>query len=147
MRTITRSTEELAPRLRMTVMRLARRMRQQDLEANGVTITQLSALASIHHEEPIALGDLALAERVQPPTMTRIVAKLEEQGFVRRRIDLSDRRVVRVSTTAAGRRLLDDSRRRRTAYLAARIAQLDDAERAALAAAVDVIEKLLEDPS
>lgn len=134
---------DLASELRLAVTRLARRLRQEGAE--GITPSQLSALASIEHHGPITLGDLAAHERVQPPTMTRIVAALADQGLVAREVDPDDRRVARVRVTAAGRRLLARSRRRKAAYLASRLRRLDDDERLLLARAVPILERLLEE--
>lgn len=134
---------DLASELRLAVTRLARRLRQEGAE--GITPSQLSALASIEHHGPITLGDLATHERVQPPTMTRIVAALADQGLVAREVDPDDRRVARVRVTSAGRRLLARSRRRKAAYLASRLRRLDDDERLLLARAVPILERLLEE--
>lgn len=124
-------------------MRLARRLRQQS--AGGLTPTQLSALATVERAGPVTLGDLALAERVQPPTITRVVAKLDEQGLVTRQTDPFDRRSALVATTAEGRRTLQQNRRRRDAYLARRLAVLTPDERARLERALPVIERLIGD--
>ena len=129
--------------LRLGVMRLARRLRQQ---ADGeVTPSLLSALASVERLGPVTLGDLAAAERVQPPTMTRLVGRLEELGFVDRRADDRDRRVARVALTDAGRSYIADSRRRKDAYLARRLERLPAEEREALLRAVPVLERLAGD--
>lgn len=135
---------DLAEHLRLSVTRLARRMRQQ----GGVDAspTQLSALASIERNGPITLGDLAAAERVQPPTITGAVGRLEHQGLVVRRPDRADKRVVRVVITAAGRRLLARNRSIRTAFLARRLDTLDASERATLADAAVLLERLLDEP-
>ena len=133
---------DLAARLRLAVTRLARRLRQQ---AEGeVTPSQLSALSSVDRLGPVTLGDLAAVERVQPPSMTRIVAGLEEAGLVVRKIDERDRRVARVETTVAGQRFLERSRGRKTAYLAARVRTLSAEDRAVLARAAILLEQLLE---
>src|SRR5438105_690835 len=91
---------DLAPRLRLAVVRLARLLRKTSQEQ--ATASQLSALVAVERAGPITLGDLAAQERVQPPTMTRIVVALEEQGLLVREIDPEDRRVARVSITAPG---------------------------------------------
>src|SRR5438067_12975819 len=126
---------ELASRLCLSVTRLARRLRQHAGAEAEVTPSQLAALSSVERLGPITLGDLAAVERVQPPTMTRIVAGLEEAGLVSRAIDDSDRRVARVRTTVAGQRFLDRSRSRKNAFLAARIRTLAAEDRAVLARA------------
>ena len=135
---------ELAARLRLSVMRLARRLRQQGDE--DATASQLSALASLVWRGPLTLGELSAAERVKPPTMTRIVASLEDLGLVTRTVDPADRRVARVAVSPAGERFVERSRHRKDAYLAARLGVLGTDDRAALAAAVDAIEHLLEEP-
>jgi DNA-binding MarR family transcriptional regulator len=133
---------ELASRLRLAVMRLARRLRQQ---ADGdVTPSQISALSSVDRLGPLTLGELSAVERVQPPTMTRIVAGLEEQGLASREVDPNDRRVARVSLTVAGRRLLEQSRTRKNAFLASRIRTLPTEDREVLARAAALLERFLE---
>ena len=135
---------ELIVRLRLAVGRMARRLRQQ---AEGeITASQFSALASINRLGPITLGKLASVERLRPPTVTRIAAALEEAGLVVRRPDLEDRRVARVESTPLGRELLERSRTRKDAYLAGRLATLPPADLAALARAVAVLERLLDEP-
>lgn len=142
-RTTTLSEAELASRLRLAVTRLGRRLRGQ--LTGEVTASQLAALASVGRLGPITLGELSAVERVKPPTMTRIVAALEELGLVSRTIDPADRRVARVSTTAEGAAFIERSRRTKDAYLAARIRRLDPEDRAALERATAVLERLLED--
>src|SRR5438270_12585541 len=115
---------ELASRLRLSVTRLARRLRQQAGAEAEVTPSQLAALSSVDRLGPITLGDLAAVERVQPPTMTRIVAGLEEAGYVSRHIDEKDRRVARVQTTVAGRKFLERTRNRKDLYLSSRVRTL-----------------------
>lgn len=142
-RTRTAVDRELVVRLRLAVLRLARRLRQHGGEE--VTHSQFSALSSVHRLGPLTLGALAAVERVRPPSMTRIVASLEEAGLVTRRPDPVDRRVARVETTVAGRALLARSRTRKDAYLARRLATLDPADLAALGRAADILERLLEE--
>src|SRR5919201_1633324 len=96
----TTSETELASRLRITVARLARRLRYQG-EA-GASPSQLSALATLERHQQMTLGERAAAERVQPPTMTRIVAALDDAGLVTRTVDTADRRVARVALSPAG---------------------------------------------
>ena len=134
-------TDDLAPALRMAVMRLARRLRLEDTAA-GATLSQLSALAVIEKFGPIGIGDLAVRERVQPPTMTRMVTKLEVLGLIGRTGDPKDGRIVRVAITNAGGKALADSRRRRTAFLAANVVTLSDSDRRALIRALPILERL-----
>jgi DNA-binding MarR family transcriptional regulator len=134
---------DLAPRLRLVVARLARRLRQQ---AEGeITQSQVSALATLDNHGPLTLKDLAAHERVRPPTMTRVVDALEELGLVTRTVDDQDRRVVRAALTADGRRLIERNRRLRNEWLRAAMRGLDEHERATLEAAVPVLERLLEE--
>ncbi len=134
---------DLVASLRLAVGRLARRLRQQT--EGEVTASQLSALTSINRLGPVTLGRLATVERLRPPTVTRIVAALEEGGLVLRRPDPGDRRVARVEVTQPGRDLLQRSRTRKDAYLAGRLATLDPDQLAVLRHATVVLERLLEE--
>ena len=138
------SEAELASRLRLSVTRLARRLRQHASAEAEVSPSQLATLASVERLGPITLGDLAAVERVQPPTMTRIVTALEDAGLVSRHVDEHDRRIARMQTTVAGRKFLERSRGRKDAYLSARIRTLDSDDRAVLARAAVILEQLLE---
>jgi DNA-binding MarR family transcriptional regulator len=134
---------EVAARLRLSSTRLARQLRQK--ADAGLTPSQLSALAVICHHQPLTLGELAELERVAPPSVTKIVAKLENEGFVSRTPGPSDRRVAYVSTTPAGEALIVESRRRKTAWLTARIQELTAEQQARLAAALDVLDEITTD--
>lgn len=131
---------DLAPRLRLTIARLARRLRQD--AAPGLTPSQAAALASIERIGPCTLGDLARAERVRPPSITAVVGKLEEAGLAGRVTDPDDRRVTRVQCTAAGYEALDDIRRRKDEALERLLGALGAREQARLAAAVPILERL-----
>jgi len=133
---------DLAARFRQALMPLVRQLRTNVEE--GMTPGLMSALATVARQGPIALGDLAAAERVSPPMATKTAAALEERGLVERHPCADDKRVVRLELSAAGRELLDRSHARRNTWLAERFAALPDAERAALAAAVTVFEHLNE---
>ena len=135
-------TAELAARLRLAVTRLARRLRQE-AEA-GITPSMLSALSSAERQGPVTMRDLCAAEQVQPPTMTRIVAALAGAGLVVREADAVDGRVAWVKVTPAGRRLLERSRRRKEAFLARALRDLDPRELAALEGAAVVLERFTE---
>lgn len=139
----TETDPELAARLRLAVMRLSRRLRQQ--VAGGVTSGQVSALATIERRGAPTLGELATSEKVRPPSMTRIVVGLEEAGLVLRRVDDGDRRVARVMLTAEGRRVLQRSRSLRTAFLARRLRRLSTADREALGELIGLLEFLVEE--
>lgn len=133
----------LPARLRLVVTRLARRLRQHG--ETSASPTQLAALATVERDGPLTLGALAAMERVQPPTITAAVGRLEQRGLVRRRTDPGDRRVARVEITPEGRRLLEQSRSRKTAYLERRLAALSADERAALQRAAEILERILEE--
>jgi DNA-binding MarR family transcriptional regulator len=137
-----RITPEVPERLRHSVTRLARLLRQQD--ESGLSATLISTLASIRNVGPLTLGELAAHEQVTPPTMTKVVEKLETLGYVTRSTDPHDRRVSRVAVTAAGRRHLDTTRERRTAWLAGRLERLDPEQLTRLAAAIEALETLIE---
>jgi DNA-binding MarR family transcriptional regulator len=137
------SQAELAARLRLVVMRLARRLRQQAPEA--LSPSQLSVLSTLESHGPLTPTELAAAERVKPPTITRVAAILEEAGLVRRKSDPGDRRSSRVELTARGRELIERDRRRKTAYLAKQIAKLSEEEVRALNRAVELIERMVEE--
>ena len=133
-----------AERLRHGVNRLARLMRQQDEGDLGATST--AALASVRKRGQVTLGELASLEQVSPPTMTKVVEKLEARNFVTRRVDPDDRRVARVSITASGTRYLNRSRARRTTWLAARLAELHPDQVAQLADTIDLLEAIIGEP-
>ena len=138
------STGELSPRLRMVTVRLYRLFRQQADPETNLSQNLISALATVSRCGPITLGRLAELERVQPPSMTRIVAKLEERGLVVREIDAADRRIARVQVTPEAASVLSELRSRRTEFLAARLAELTPEELAALEAALPALERLAE---
>ncbi len=131
---------EVAARLRVAVTRLHRRLRQQS--AGGLTPSQASALTSIGQLGSPTLGELAARESVQPPSMTRIVAALEDTGNVSRLPDPEDRRVARVTLTSKGHAVLRRSRSRKNAYLAAQLQRLAPEDREALAALTVLLERL-----
>jgi DNA-binding MarR family transcriptional regulator len=133
----------LPSQLRLGVMRLARRLRQESV--GDITQSQLSALSIVDRRGPLSLGELADIERVAPPSMTRIAARLEERGWVVRTVDSSDRRVARLAVTDAGRALLKETRTRRDAYLAIRLRGLSAEEREILLRALPVLERLAGD--
>ncbi len=130
-------------RLRLAVLRLARRLRQQ--AQTGITPSQLSALATLERTGPLPLGELAAVEQIGASTLTRIVACLQEQGLLDRTTDAADRRVNRVGVTPKGRRLLTRARSRSDVALAERLAALHPDDTAALLRAVPVLERLVGD--
>ena len=140
----TRSDAGLATALRISVSRLARRLRVER-QAEGLASlsdTQLAALAVLESHAAMTPGELADHEKVQPPSMTRVIAVLEERHLVMRAPHLTDRRQVMLTVTEAGRTLVLQARRRRDAWLAKRLKELSPEERAVLRAAAPVLEKL-----
>jgi DNA-binding MarR family transcriptional regulator len=132
---------DIAARLRLSATRLARRLRQES--GAGLSPSQQSALAVIANHGPLTLGALAEHERVAPPSITKVVSKLESDGLVTRAPDPTDRRVCRVAISPTGEALLEESRRRKTAWLTARISQLDADGQRRLADALDVLDELI----
>ncbi len=132
--------QELASRLRLAVARLHRRLRQS--ADSGLTISQLSTLATIEQDGPMTLGALARVEQIQPPTVTALTAKLEAAGLVTRTIDPEDRRIHRVAVTPVGAKLLAQHRSRKNAFLDRRLRELSDADRTVLARAAAIMERL-----
>jgi DNA-binding MarR family transcriptional regulator len=126
--------------LRLLATRLARQLRQQ--ADTGLSPSQLSALSTINAQGPLTLGALADLERVAPPSVTKVVTKLEAAGLVVRQADERDRRVVRVASTPAGDELLAEVRQRKDAWLAARLAEMSADERRQIAGALEVLEGL-----
>ena len=136
---------ELAARLRMTLGRLNRRVRQHG--PHSLTSSQASTLASLETLGPVRLGDLAAHEGVTAPTQSRLVASLESQGLLRRTPDSGDRRATLLAITAQGRRQLQELRNERSAFLVEQLGRLSPARRSALVAALDALEVLAETPS
>ena len=132
----------LADRLHSTAIHLLRRLRVED-SAVGLTAPRLSALSVIVFRGPLTLGELAAAEQVRPPTVTRLVRDLEASGLARVVPDPHDGRVRRVNATPAGRRVLQEGRRRRVERLAADLAALPASDRATLGRAVTLLEGML----
>ncbi len=133
--------EDVADRVHSLAIRLLRRLRSEDVKA-GLTGPRLSALSVVVFGGPITLGDLAAAEQVRPPTMTRLVRALEAEGLVRRERDPADGRVVRVRATPKGETLLSEGRTRRVRRLAESIGRLTASERASLRRATEILDKV-----
>ncbi len=130
----------LAGRLRLSMTRLSRQLRRR--EPSELTISQLSALASIVRGGPVAMGQLAEMENLPSPAATRLADKLEKAGLVRRQANPDDRRGVLIAPTAAGIELIAHRDRSGNAWLAERIAALRESDRRALERAVAVLEAL-----
>ncbi len=137
----TSSDAALASALRLAVMRLARRMRSERPDSS-LTLSQLSALATLERHGPLTPSELAGHERVQPPSMTRLAARLETAGFLTRTDHPTDGRQVLLAVSASGVGLLREDRRRREAWLAQRLRELDADERAVLDRAAAILDRL-----
>jgi DNA-binding MarR family transcriptional regulator len=137
-----RDLSGLAAHLRLVITRTARRLRQQT--GTDLGPSQLSALASVERHGPLTPSELAEIERIQRPSATRIVARLEEAGLVERVADPTDRRSFTVAINADGRALMNKLRTRKNAYLARRLRGLDEDDLATLDRAAEILEDLLE---
>jgi DNA-binding MarR family transcriptional regulator len=136
---------DVANRLHSAAIHLLRRARRVDAESH-LPAPQLSALSVIVYGGPITLGALASAEQVRPPTMTRLIAAMEDGGLIARETDKDDRRLVRIRATAKGKRILEEGRDRRIAVIGEALSTLPDADVQAIAAALDAIEKVAGTP-
>ena len=132
---------ELAAELRTSVMRLARRLRRMRADTS-LGMGQLAALGTLDRHGPMTPGELAAHERVQPPSMTRIVKALEETGYVARAPHPTDGRQVVLTLTPAGARMLKEDRRQREAWLAQRLRDLPAEDRELLHRAAEVLDEL-----
>jgi DNA-binding MarR family transcriptional regulator len=139
-------SSELAAQLRLAITRMARRLRQEAGTSGETSPTLIAALATVEREGPLTPSALADHERIQRPTATRVVARLEEAGLVTRTPDPVDRRVAHVAITPEGSALLKRIRSRKNQYLARRLQQLEPDEQATLAEAVAILERLIEQP-
>jgi DNA-binding MarR family transcriptional regulator len=137
-------TSAIADRLHSAAIHLLRRVRKQDA-ATGEGPARLSALSVLVFGGPMTLGQLAAAEQVKPPTMSRIVTGLEDSRLAERLADSKDARRVRIRATVNGERLLHQGRRRRIEYLAGHLDGLSREEMATLQEAVGLLERLLRD--
>jgi DNA-binding MarR family transcriptional regulator len=136
----------LATAMRISISRLARRLRVERLGLDGtetvISDIQLAALAALERHDSMTPGELAENEKVQPPSMTRVIAVLEERGLVRREPHPTDRRQVILTVTDDGRDLVQRVRRRREAWLAQRLQELTPDEREILRAASPILEQI-----
>jgi DNA-binding MarR family transcriptional regulator len=141
----TRSDAGLATALRISVSRLARRLRAERMAKGlepGLSDTQLAALSALERHGAMTPGELADHEKVQPPSMTRVITVLEERGLVMRAPHATDRRQVVLTATEQGNAVVQQSRRLREAWLAKRLRELTPQERALLRQAAPILEKL-----
>ena len=135
-------TEQVAARLHSASIRLLRLLRRED-DSSGLSAPRLSALSVLVFSGPQSLAELAAAEQVRPPTMSRIVDGLVEAGLVTREVKPGDRRSVRIAATEEGKRLLEAGRERRVRALTSRLARLAESERRALARGVEILEQVV----
>ena len=136
------TSQNIADQLHSAAIHLLRKLRKED-EGSGLNAPRLSALSVIVFGGPITLGDLATAEQVRPPTMTRIVNALEEQGLVTKKQNKDDGRSTLLSATPAGKKLLMEGRARRVRALAKQIAALSREQRSALQEAAEILKAVI----
>jgi DNA-binding MarR family transcriptional regulator len=141
---VARTDAGLASELRMSVMRLRRRLASERDPGNDLSIASMAVLGSLFRHGDLTVGELAALERVQPPSMTRKVNGLEDGGYVARRAHESDGRVVVVGLTDRGRQQVLADRRRRDEWLARQLRDLTPEEREVLRAAAPIIKNLSE---
>jgi DNA-binding MarR family transcriptional regulator len=132
---------DLASGLHSAAIRLLRMVRRED-SVNGISPPRLSALSVLVFGGPMSLAELAAAEEVKPPTMSRIVEGLVGDGLATREADPDNRRKVRIAATAEGRRRLEAGRERRVRALRARLGRLAESEQRALARGIEVLERV-----
>ena len=136
-----RADADLASSLRISVMRLARRLRHER-GGDDLSLNQLATLGTLNRCGELTVGELAGIEKVKPPSMTRTVNSLAEAGLVTRSPHPTDGRQVMVALTPAARQVLDEDRRRRDAWLAKRLAELSPDQRALLRDVAPLLEEV-----
>jgi DNA-binding MarR family transcriptional regulator len=141
---VARTDAGLASELRVSVMRLRRRLANERDPSNDLSIAIMAVLGSLYRHGDLTVGELAGLERVQPPTMTRKVTMLEEGGYVSRRAHETDGRVVVVSLTELGRGRVLADRKRRDEWLARQLRDLTPQERDVLRTAAPILQRLSE---
>lgn len=132
--------QDVAVRLRTAVTRLSRRLRQESL--GGISPAQASVLAMVSRLESPTLGELAKAEQIQPPTLTKLVATMEAAGLLERQSDGDDKRVARVVVTREGSAELNRIRQSKTAFLVHQLADLSPNDAEHVVALVELLERL-----
>jgi DNA-binding MarR family transcriptional regulator len=145
-RTGSGKVEEIANRLHSTAIHLLRLVRVQDA-ATGVAPARLSALSVVVFGGPVSLNDLARAEQVRPPTMSRIVDALESAGLVRRKVNPQDRRAVVIEATEEGTSILHQGQKRRVRFLARRLSRLGPGELKTIDKAINSLQRVLQQKS
>jgi DNA-binding MarR family transcriptional regulator len=137
----TTARPDLATHLRLTIVRTARRLRQE--AGSDLSPSLTAALSTVERHGPMTPSELAARERIQRPTATRVLARLEDNGLVERTPDPHDGRSSLVAATPAARALLDELRTRKTAFLAERLGRLGPDDRAVLDRAAGILERML----
>ena len=132
---------EIATQLHAAAIRLLRTLRRED-DGSGLSAPRLSALSVIAFGGPLSLAELAAAEQVRPPTMSRIVDFLVEEGLATREMAPNDRRSVRIEVTTRGRALMEAGRERRVRALVERLQALAPSERRALSRGVEMLDRI-----
>lgn len=140
--TMSRTNAGLASALRVSVMRLSRRLRNERDARDDLSFNQLAVLFTLARSGPLTIGDLAAEEKVQPPSMTRTVNSLLDKGLVLREPHETDRRVVVISLNAEGEAVIEESRRRKEVWLHQRLVELTPAQRQILRDAAPILELL-----
>ena len=135
------SVAELASALRLSLLRTARRLRSQRVNT-AATLSQLSALATVRKFGPLSAGEIATVEQVQPPSMTKILAALEQSGWVARTSHPDDRRQSIIVITPAGLELLAEETRARDEWLAKRLVEFSEDDLRKLSDAIEVLDRL-----
>jgi DNA-binding MarR family transcriptional regulator len=138
-----KNSQMIAEQMHSAAIHLLRKLRREDAES-GLNAPRLSALSVIVFAGPVTLGDLAAAEQVRPPTMTRIVDALVEQGLVTRSRNAEDGRSTVIAATGVGKKLLMQGRERRVRALAIQIAALDGPNRKALQEAAEILKRVID---
>jgi DNA-binding MarR family transcriptional regulator len=136
------NSQNIADQLHSAAIHLLRKLRKED-EGSGLNAPRLSALSVIVFGGPITLGDLAAAEQVRPPTMTRIVNALAEKGLVTKKQNTNDGRSTLLSATPSGKKLLMEGRSRRVQALAKQIAALNRKQRTTLQEAAEILKEVI----
>jgi DNA-binding MarR family transcriptional regulator len=134
----------VADQLHSAAIHLLRHLRRAD-DATGLSAPRLSALSVVVFGGPVTLGRLAAAEQVKPPTMTRLVTGLEQEGLVRRVVDIADARLTYIHATSKGRKILLEARARRVHALRAAVAKLPEAQVGQLEVGVQLVSELIKD--
>jgi DNA-binding MarR family transcriptional regulator len=137
-----RDTEDLADQLHSAAIHLLRQLRKED-DASGISAPRLSALSVVVFGGPLTLGDLARAEQVKPPTMTRIVTGLEKDGLVKRKSDARDGRLTHIVATPKGQKVLFAGRARRVGRLAGAVGRLKSKELAELRRGIQLVKEIV----